>query len=598
MDQPHHPTPGNFPSSDAQQSGRQEAIAPASAPDFGALETMAVSAVPAKNSHLNSSAMAVLGRRYDILAEAGRGAMGQVYKARDRETGEIIALKLLKPEIASDPEMVERFKSELLFARRITHKNVCRVYEFNRVDGIAYTSMEFVEGESLRSVLKRFGSLTQRKGIAVALQMCAGLKEAHAQGIVHRDLKPENVMIDAQGNVKVMDFGIARSMEALTLVTGSLVGTPAYMAPEQAAGKSVDYRADIYALGLMLYEMFAGEQPFRADNAVALALKHMQEPPRPPREIEPSLPEPMERAILKCLEKNPERRFQQVAELEAALRSQLPASVADGTVNRFPSNASSAAGAASIAAAAISGAKPAQKASWAAALAAALAAGVITLGAGWFWHNHAKPGPATASVENSNSPSAVLPNVKIEASPTSKPVSGTPKEAAEGRISSPAKTKKLAAEAHRVSASAAPAMSSQINAPRPAGAPAIAGQAPSAQADVTATPAPQAAPPGLGNAAAKGGGGYVWVSRFPREVRAQNAAGRIETMGLPVTIIPRHNPVTDEDFFVVLTGPYSAAKIDGIVERLKAKGFSQARPNKTVAGAAASVTRRNLAPSP
>ena len=136
-----------------------------------------------------------------------------MFKARDRETGEIVALKILKLEIASDQAMVERFKNELLFARKITHKNVCRVYEFNRVDGVAYTSMEFVEGESLRSVLNRFGGLTQRKGMDLALQICSGLSEAHAQGIVHRDLKPENAMIDAHGNVKIMDFGIARSME-------------------------------------------------------------------------------------------------------------------------------------------------------------------------------------------------------------------------------------------------------------------------------------------------------------------------------------------------------------------------------------------------
>jgi hypothetical protein len=156
-------------------------------PTLGAGAASTAAGLP--GSH--NASLAVLGQRYDILGEAGRGAMGQVYKARDRETGEIVALKLLKPEIASDQAMVDRFKSELLFARKITHKNVCRVYEFNRIDGIAYTSMEFVEGENLRSVLNRFGSLTQRKGLDLALQMCSGLKEAHAQGIVHRDLKPE-----------------------------------------------------------------------------------------------------------------------------------------------------------------------------------------------------------------------------------------------------------------------------------------------------------------------------------------------------------------------------------------------------------------------
>src|SRR5579864_7404293 len=191
---------------------------------------------------LTTASLAALSQRYDILGEAGHGNMGNVYRARDRETGETVALKLIKPEIASDQDMMERFKNELLFARKITHKNVCRVYEFNRIGGLACTSMEYVEGESLRSVLNRFGGLPVRKAIDIAVQICSGLKEAHAQGIVHRDLKPENVMIDGQGNVKIMDFGIARSMEAAgTRLTGSMVGTPAYMAPEQVAGKPVDY---------------------------------------------------------------------------------------------------------------------------------------------------------------------------------------------------------------------------------------------------------------------------------------------------------------------------------------------------------------------
>ena len=149
--------------------------------------------------------------------------------------------------------------------------------------------MEFVEGESLRSVLNRFGGLPQRKATDLMLQMCSGLKEAHAKGIVHGDLKPENVMIDTQGNLKIMDFGIARSMEAVTRLTGSMVGTPAYMAPEQAAGKPVDYRTDIYSLGLIMYEVFTGAQAFRAENAVAVALKQMREAPAPPHEVDPTI---------------------------------------------------------------------------------------------------------------------------------------------------------------------------------------------------------------------------------------------------------------------------------------------------------------------
>jgi hypothetical protein len=246
--------------------------------------------------------------------------MGIVYRARDRETGELVALKVLKPEIAADAGIVERFKNELRLARKITHKNVCRIYEFNRAaDGTAYISMEFVEGESLRRVLSRFGNLGARGGTRIAQQIFAGLREAHAQGIVHRDLKPENVMVDREGNVKVMDFGIARSLEAGTMTATGIMGTPAYMAPEQAEGKAVDSRADLYALGLILYELFTGSTAFKGDTPMAVALKQIHETPPAPREVEPALPAHVEKAILKCLEKNPAKRFQSVDELEAAL---------------------------------------------------------------------------------------------------------------------------------------------------------------------------------------------------------------------------------------------------------------------------------------
>jgi serine/threonine protein kinase len=260
-----------------------------------------------------------LEQRYEILGEAGRGGMGIVYRARDRETGELVALKVLKPEIAADAAIVERFKNELRLARKITHKNVCRIHEFNRAaDGSAYISMEFVDGDSLRHILKRFGAMGLRTGIRIAQQICAGLREAHAQGVVHRDLKPENVMLDREGNVKVMDFGIARSVEAGTTTTG-MMGTPAYMAPEQAQGKAVDNRADIYALGLILYELFTGATAFTGETPVAVALKQIHETPPAPREVEPALPAHIEKAILKSLEKNPAKRFQSVGELEAAL---------------------------------------------------------------------------------------------------------------------------------------------------------------------------------------------------------------------------------------------------------------------------------------
>ena len=177
-----------------------------------------------------------------------------------------------------------------------------------------------------------------QRATEIALQICSGLKEAHAQGIVHRDLKPENVMIDSAGNVKIMDFGIARSMDAGTRLTGSLAGTPAYMAPEQVAGKPVDYRTDIYSVGLVLYEMFTGAPAFKAENSVAVALKQMSEEVVPPHVVEPTIPVSIERTILKCLEKEPERRYLSIAELETA----LAASLSQRTVTAAPWSAAQA----------------------------------------------------------------------------------------------------------------------------------------------------------------------------------------------------------------------------------------------------------------
>lgn len=260
-----------------------------------------------------------LSSRYDHLVEVGRGGMGIVYKAHDRETDEVVAVKVLKPEIASQPDVIERFKAELRLARKITHKNVCRTYELLRFGDSVVITMEFVEGESLRSFLSRYRSVPLREGLEWSAEICEALEEAHAQGIIHRDLKPENIVIDRKGQVKVMDFGIARSIEAGSTTTGVLVGTPAYMSPEQAEGKPADPRSDIYALGMMLYEMFAGQPAFRADTPMAYMLMQIKEPPPPPRTIEPYLPDFVDRAIQKCLEKSPAKRFQSVAELQAAL---------------------------------------------------------------------------------------------------------------------------------------------------------------------------------------------------------------------------------------------------------------------------------------
>jgi predicted Zn-dependent peptidase/predicted Ser/Thr protein kinase len=257
--------------------------------------------------------------RYEMLGELGRGGMGIVYKVRDRETSEVVAIKVLKPEIAANPQILERFKNELRLAHKITHRNVARLYEFHRQGDTTYLTMEFVEGESLRSVLQREGRLETGRALEIARQLTGGLAEAHLQSIVHRDLKPENIMIAPTGELKVMDFGIARSYAEDVRQTGSVVGTPAYMAPEQAEGRALDHRTDIYAFGLILYEMFTGSPAFKGDTAVTVALKQIRERPTQPTAIAPSVPKHIEAAIMKCVEKDPAARFQSVEEAIAAL---------------------------------------------------------------------------------------------------------------------------------------------------------------------------------------------------------------------------------------------------------------------------------------
>lgn len=291
-------------------------------------------------------APASLGKRYDIRGELGRGGMGVVYKAWDRETEEMVALKVLRGEIATDDAALLRFRNEVRVARRVTHKNVCRIHDFNRTDDAAYISMEFIEGRSLRSVIAESDGLSVERGSAIAAQICAGLEEAHRQGIVHRDLKPENVMLDREGTVRLLDFGIARLAAGSGVTqTGAVMGTPAYMAPEQAEGTHVDHRVDIYALGLILYEMFTGTPTFRAPTPLAVVMKHLQEQPTPPREFKPALPGHIEQTILRCLAKKPGERFQSVAEVMAALEGRaeaLPAPAEESHTPRAQAGATAA----------------------------------------------------------------------------------------------------------------------------------------------------------------------------------------------------------------------------------------------------------------
>lgn len=595
-----------------------------------------------------------LSQRYELLAEAGHGSMGNVYKARDRETGETVALKLLKPEIASDQTMMERFKKELLFARKITHKNVCRVHDFNRIGGIAYTSMEFVEGDSLRTVLNRFGGLPLRKGLDLALQMCSALQEAHAQGIVHRDLKPENVMIDAQGNVKIMDFGIARSMDAMTRLTGSMVGTPAYMAPEQVSGKQVDFRTDIYALGLILYEMFTGQPAFQAENAVAVALKQMREAPKPPHEIDPSIPFGIERAVMKCVQKDPANRFQSVAQLADALRAPaasasgiappiaalnpLPAAPAIPAANRT-TNGTPFAPHPLYGASALSAAEPKRRSKSGWVLLLLLLAGGAYAGTHWnqvvqaegeyapltisaakYYYAQAKsfvkgstaqdgsqapaqatPQSADQAADQSAAPSSadtsaapapsIAPAHSNGGSSDSKPA---PSANSKSAIASAAKSKTHSAPTAIASPAEPPANHSKLTASQPpAHSPvaAITGSATVAASTPKPTPAQGTSAPAAVQRRADAAFGepgtlsvppvndhspsYLWIGRFEIEDRAQVTAKKVEDLGLPVVVIPRHTQMGT--FYLVLSGPFGPERVGSVMDWLKEQGFHNIR---------------------
>ena len=263
---------------------------------------------------------AVLGGRYQIIALLGEGGMGAVYKAHDIELERLVALKVIRPELTTNPEMLRRFKQELILARQVTHRNVIRIFDLGQADGFKFITMEFLEGEDLRAVLKKKGKLPPDEAARILLQICRALEVAHGEGVIHRDLKPQNIMLDANGRAYVMDFGIARSayLPGMTQ-TGALIGTPEYMSPEQGKGEKLDERSDLFSLGVICYELVTGQSPFYSETPLATLWKRMQEKAKPLCEVDPAIPKPLSDIVAKAMEIEPADRFASAGEMAQQL---------------------------------------------------------------------------------------------------------------------------------------------------------------------------------------------------------------------------------------------------------------------------------------
>ncbi len=261
--------------------------------------------------------------RYEIQSILGTGGMGIVYKARDRDLEDLVAIKTLRSEaLSADPTLLDRFKQEIRLARRITHPNILRTHDLGETGGVRYLSMEYVKGITLKHLVEQDQLLPTPVALRIAKQMCAGLAAAHEVGVIHRDIKPQNILIEPTGGLKIMDFGIARlTQERGMTAAGTVVGTPDYMSPEQARGVDLDFRSDIYSSGVVLYEVFTGTLPFEGDSPIAVVLKHVQEKPPAPQSRNPRIDPRIAAIILTCMQKRPNDRYQSVNDLYEALTS-------------------------------------------------------------------------------------------------------------------------------------------------------------------------------------------------------------------------------------------------------------------------------------
>jgi tetratricopeptide (TPR) repeat protein len=271
------------------------------------------------------------GNRYEILELLGEGGMGRVYKAWDRELEKVIALKTIRGERSKDEALLKRFKQELLLARKVTHRNVIRIHDLGESEGVRFFTMEYIPGESLRRRIERQKRIPAHEAVPLLKQMLSALEEAHHQGVIHRDLKPENIMIDPEGVLHIMDFGIARSAQDTGGLTGTgmMIGTPDYMSPEQVRGEKVDARSDVFSFGVILYQMLTGELPFLGDTPAARVMMRLSKKPRPPIELQGEIPVHLSSITMKCLELDRELRYSNVQEiLEDIEREQVDRSLA------------------------------------------------------------------------------------------------------------------------------------------------------------------------------------------------------------------------------------------------------------------------------
>lgn len=262
----------------------------------------------------------VLGKRYKILSKIGSGGMAEVYKAYCQTLHRIVAIKVLMPQFASNEEFVERFRREAQAAARLSHPNIVSIYDVGKDEEHYYIVMEYVRGTSLKEAIKKSGYLPPQRAARIAWQILAALQHAHENGIIHRDIKPHNVMVTTDERVKVTDFGIARALHGSNLTdTGTIIGTVNYFSPEQVRGEAVEAQSDIYSTGVVLYEMLTGTVPFKGESSISIALQHLNTSVTPPTELNPEIPKNLERVVLKAMEKNPSRRYQDARQMMRAL---------------------------------------------------------------------------------------------------------------------------------------------------------------------------------------------------------------------------------------------------------------------------------------